>query len=80
MGIWKGDNQPNLYEFELVYPHEKNYKFFVYEMYFLTQLKKLAKNEPHVSEKGGKKFIKWQIEDPQIGQGFRFEWSNNIPT
>ena len=74
----RGDNQPYLYEFELVYSHDKNYKFYVYEINHLTQLKKLAKIEPQVSDKGGKKFHKWQIEDPQIGQGFRFKWSNHI--
>jgi len=71
----KGENPPDLFELEFLYPAQKNYKLYVYEIDPLTQAKKLAKNEPHTDEVDGKRFIRWQIEDPEIGQIFRFEWN-----
>ena len=70
----KGENPPDLFEFELIYPAKNSYKLHVYEIDPLTQAKRLAKNEPYQGDRDGKKLIRWQIEDPQIGQVFRFEW------
>ena len=71
----KGENPPSLFEFELIHPAKKNYRFFAYEIDPLTQAKKLSKDEPKTGDIEDKKFVRWHIEDPQIGQIFRFEWS-----
>lgn len=70
----KGENPPDLFELELVHPADNNYKLHVYEIDPLTQAKRLAKNEPQTGDGDGKKLIKWHVENPQIGQTFRFEW------
>lgn len=70
----KGQNLPDLFEFELIYPSGRDYELYVYEIDPLTQARKLSRNEPKSGSKDGKKFTRWQIEHPQIGQIFRFEW------
>jgi hypothetical protein len=70
----KFENPPDHFEFDLVYHPDKNYRLFVYEIDPLTQTKKLSKDEPQLGNMDGKKMIKWQVENPQIGQVFRFEW------
>ena len=70
----KGENLPDVLEFELVYPAKSNYKLYVYEIDPLTQEKKLSRNEPKTGDTDAKKFIRWQVENPQIGQIYRFEW------
>jgi hypothetical protein len=70
----KGENPPDYFEFELVHPASKNYRLAVYEIDPLTQTKRLSRNEPEIGNRDGKKIIKWQVEDPEIGQVFRFEW------
>ncbi len=70
----KGENLPDLLEFELVYPASSNYRLYVYEIDPLTQAKKLSSNEPKTGDNDGKKFMRWQVENPQMGQIYRFEW------
>lgn len=70
----KGENPPDLFEFELLYPTNSNCKLFVYEIDPLTQRKKVSSNEPKQESSDGKKLIRWQVENPEIGELFRFEW------
>ncbi len=70
----RGENPPDFFEFELVYPAKSNYKLSVYEIDPVTQTKKLARNEPQTDKRNGRKLIRWQVEEPEIGQIFRFEW------
>lgn len=70
----KAENPPDLFQFELVHPPNTNYKLYVYEIDPLTQARKLSKDEPQPGNEDGKKCIRWQLENPQVGQIFRFEW------
>ncbi|MEM2759802.1 MAG: hypothetical protein QXU32_10540 [Nitrososphaerales archaeon] len=70
----KGENPPDIFEFELAYPSRKNYKLFVYEVDPLTQRKKLSVTEPKEESEDGRKMIRWQNDSPEIGEIFRFEW------
>ena len=70
----KVENPPDFFEFDLLYMAKRNYRLYVYEIDPLTQTKKLSKDEPQMGDNDGKKFIRWQVENPQIGQVFRFEW------
>jgi len=70
----KAENPSDLFEFELVHSAKSNYKLFIYEIDPVTQTKKLVRDEPQVGHIDGKKLIMWRVEEPEIGQIFRFEW------
>lgn len=70
----KADNPPDFFECELLFQTNRNYQLYVYENDQVTQAKKLSRNEPQAGYRDGKKFVRWYIENFQLGQVFRFEW------